>query len=70
MGNVECSSGAIPGSSPAAWPWVSSDPSCSQVYTENVRGKAVSRGVAGKWGNEQAVYEAVTRMETIFRNWK
>ena len=41
-----------------------------QVYTENVWGKAISRVVTEKWSNEQAVDEAVTRIEQIFKNWK
>jgi multiple sugar transport system substrate-binding protein len=41
-----------------------------QVYTENVWGKAISRVVAEKWSNEQAVDEAVTRIQTIFKAWK
>ena len=45
-------------------------PAYSQVYTENVWGKAISRVVAEKWSNEQAVDEAVTRIQTIFNSWK
>ena len=45
-------------------------PAYVQVYTENVWGKAISRVVSEKWSNEQAVDEAVTRIEQIFKNWK
>lgn len=45
-------------------------PAYSQVYTENVWGKAISRVVAEKWSNEQAVDEAVNRIQTIVNNWK
>ena len=50
--------------------YYSYNPAYSQVYTENVWGKAISRVAADKWSNEQAVDEAVTRIETIFKNWK
>jgi len=45
-------------------------PAYVQVYTENVWGKAISRVVAEKWSNEQAVDEAVRRIEQIFKGWK
>ena len=45
-------------------------PAYVQVYTENVWGKAISRVVTEKWSDEQAVDEAVTRIQTIFRAWK
>jgi len=45
-------------------------PAYSQVYTENVWGKAISRVVTEKWSNEQAVDEAVTRIDTIIKGWK
>jgi multiple sugar transport system substrate-binding protein len=45
-------------------------PAYVQVYTENVWGKAISRVVTEKWSNEQAVDEAVTRIQMIFNSWK
>jgi multiple sugar transport system substrate-binding protein len=45
-------------------------PAYSQVYTENVWGKAISRVVTEKWSNEQAVDEAVNRIQAIFNSWK
>jgi multiple sugar transport system substrate-binding protein len=45
-------------------------PAYVQMYTENVWGKAISRVVTEKWSNEQAVDGAVTRIETIFKNWR
>jgi multiple sugar transport system substrate-binding protein len=45
-------------------------PAYSQVYTENVWGKAISRVVTEKWSNEQAVDEAVNRIQSIFKSWK
>jgi multiple sugar transport system substrate-binding protein len=50
--------------------YYSYNPAYSQVYTENVWGKAISRVVTEKWSNEQAVDEAVTRIETIFKSWR
>ena len=45
-------------------------PAVSQVFTENVWGKAISRVVTEKWSNEQAVDEAVNRIQAIFNAWK
>jgi len=45
-------------------------PAYSQVYIESVWGKAISRVVTERWSNEQAVDEAVTRIQTIFNSWK
>ena len=45
-------------------------PAYVQVYTENVWGKAISRVVTEKWSDEQAVDEAVNRIQTIMRAWK
>lgn len=45
-------------------------PAYSQVYTENVWGKAISRVVTENWSNQQAVDEAVNRIQTIFTSWK
>jgi multiple sugar transport system substrate-binding protein len=45
-------------------------PAYSQVYTENVWGKAISRVVTEKWTNEKAADEAVNRIQTIFTSWK
>ena len=45
-------------------------PAYSQVYIENVWGKAISRVVTDKWSHEQAVDEAVNRIKTIFDGWK
>ena len=50
--------------------YYSYNPAYSQVYTENVWGKAISRVATEKWSNEQAVEEAVNRIETIFKSWK
>jgi multiple sugar transport system substrate-binding protein len=45
-------------------------PAYSQVYTENVWGKAISRVVTEKWTNEQAADEAINRIQAIFTGWK
>jgi multiple sugar transport system substrate-binding protein len=45
-------------------------PAYSQVYTENVWGKAMSRVVTEKWTNEKAADEAIDRIQTIFKGWK
>jgi multiple sugar transport system substrate-binding protein len=45
-------------------------PAYSQVYTENVWGKAISRVVTEKWNNEKAADEAISRIQTIFTSWK
>jgi len=45
-------------------------PAYVQVYTENVWGKAISRVVTEKWSDEQAVDEAVNRIQTIIKAWK
>ncbi len=45
-------------------------PAYSQVYTENVWGKAISHVVTEKWTNEQAVDEAINRIQAIFTGWK
>ncbi len=45
-------------------------PAYSQVYTENVWGKAISRVVTEKWTNEKAADEAINRIQTIFTSWK
>jgi multiple sugar transport system substrate-binding protein len=45
-------------------------PAYSQVYTENVWGKAMSRVVTEKWTNEKAADEAINRIQTIFTGWK
>ena len=45
-------------------------PAYSQVYTENVWGKAISRVVTEKWSNEKAADEAISRIQTIFTSWK
>jgi multiple sugar transport system substrate-binding protein len=50
--------------------YYSNHPAYSQVYTENVWGKAISRVVTEKWSNEQAVDEAVNRIQTIVNTWK
>jgi multiple sugar transport system substrate-binding protein len=45
-------------------------PAYSQVYTENVWGKAISRVVTEKWTNEKAADEAIGRIQTIITGWK
>ncbi|NWF92099.1 MAG: carbohydrate ABC transporter substrate-binding protein [Syntrophaceae bacterium] len=50
--------------------YYSHHPAYSQVYTENVWGKAISRVVTEKWTNEKAADEAISRIQTIFAGWK
>lgn len=45
-------------------------PAYSQVYTENVWGKAMSRVITENWTNEKAADEAIGRIQTIFASWK
>jgi len=50
--------------------YYSHHPAYSQVYTENVWGKAISRVVTENWTNERAADEAIGRIQTIFAGWK
>jgi multiple sugar transport system substrate-binding protein len=45
-------------------------PANSQVYAENVWGKAMSRTNVDKWPADKAADEAIGRMKTIFAQWR
>jgi len=45
-------------------------PAYSQIYTQNVWAKAISRVVMQKWSNEQAADEAVNMIQTLVAVWK
>ncbi len=45
-------------------------PATSQVYSENVWGKAMSRVAIDKWTPEKAADEAIGRIKTIFQQYK
>jgi multiple sugar transport system substrate-binding protein len=46
------------------------NPANSQVYAENIWGKAMARTNIDKWSAEKAGDEAIGRMKTIFAQWK
>jgi multiple sugar transport system substrate-binding protein len=46
------------------------NPAYSQVYAENIWGKAMSRTNVDKWPADKAADEAIGRMKTIFAQWK
>jgi multiple sugar transport system substrate-binding protein len=46
------------------------NPANSQVYAENIWGKAMARTNIDKWSAEKAADEAIGRMKTIFAQWK
>ena len=45
-------------------------PANSQVYAENIWGKAMTRTNVDKWSAEKATDEAIGRMKTIFAQWR
>jgi multiple sugar transport system substrate-binding protein len=45
-------------------------PANSQVYAENIWGKAMARTNVDKWTPERAADEAIGRMKTIFAQWR
>jgi multiple sugar transport system substrate-binding protein len=45
-------------------------PANSQVYAENIWGKAMARTNVDKWSAEKAGDEAINRMKTIFTQWR
>ena len=45
-------------------------PAYSQVYAENVYGKAMARIIVDKWTPEQATDEAIGRIKTIFAQYR
>lgn len=45
-------------------------PANSRVYAENIWGKAMARTNVDKWSAEKATEEAITRMKTIFAQWR
>jgi multiple sugar transport system substrate-binding protein len=45
-------------------------PANSQVYAENVWGKAMTRTNVDKWPADKAADEAINRMKTIFSQWR
>ena len=46
------------------------NPGMSQVYAENIWGKAMSRTNVDKWAADKAADEAIGRFKTIFAQWK
>ena len=46
------------------------NPANSQVYAENIWGKAMARTNVDKWTAEKAADEAIGRMKTIFTQWR
>jgi multiple sugar transport system substrate-binding protein len=46
------------------------NPAMSQVYAENIWGKAMARTTVDKWPADKAADEAVNRMKTIFAQWR
>ena len=45
-------------------------PANSQVYGENVWGKAMERTIEEKWSSERAADEAIARVKTIVAQWR
>ena len=45
-------------------------PANSQVYAENIWGKAMARTNVDKWTADKAADEAINRMKTIFTQWR
>ena len=45
-------------------------PANSQVYAENVWGKAMSRTNVDKWAPDKAADEAISRIKTIVAQWR
>jgi multiple sugar transport system substrate-binding protein len=54
----------------AADPYHSKSPANSQVYAENVWGKAMDRTIEDKWSSEKAADEAIARVKTIVAQWR
>jgi multiple sugar transport system substrate-binding protein len=48
----------------------SKNPANSQVYAENVWGKAMDRTIVDKWSPERAADEAIARVKTIVAQWR
>ncbi len=48
----------------------SKTPANSQVYAENVWGKAMGRIIEDKWSSEKAADEAIARVKTIVAQWR
>ena len=48
----------------------SKSPANSQVYAENVWGRAMERIIEDKWSPEKAADEAIARVRTIVAQWR
>jgi multiple sugar transport system substrate-binding protein len=48
----------------------SKSPANSQVYAENVWGRAIDRAIEDKWSPEKAADEAIARVKTLVAQWR
>jgi multiple sugar transport system substrate-binding protein len=48
----------------------SKNPANSQVFAENVWGKAMDRTIEDKWSSAKAADEAIARVKTIVAQWR